>query len=204
MRDGFLVVVALGDSLTAGYRASDPYSIDRRVPYPYQLEELIRQRVALRGSGVQAFVVNAGINGDSTEGMLERFDRSVEAEKPDAVVVWGGINDLGAGRGAEGAMVNLARLYSRCTAIRATPVACTLTPTRRTSAGMLRLNAMIRAHASEKVLILADLYTALADEGGNLRVEYSDDGAHLTPAGYRRVAEETLSALDPLVANMER
>jgi len=200
MGDGFFVVVALGDSLTAGYRMRDPYAIDPRAPYPAQLETLLREK--FRGKK-QAFVVNAGVNGESTEGMLWRFSLAVIAEKPDAVIVWGGINDLGAARDPEQVMGNLAKLYESCREIGATPVACTLTPTRRTNPNMRRLNDMISAHASEKGLILADLFPGLADTEGNLRQEYSDDGAHLTQAGYRRVAEIILHALTPLIAERE-
>jgi lysophospholipase L1-like esterase len=200
MGDGFFVVVALGDSLTTGYRTLDPYAIDPRVPYPAQLEALLRERL---GGRAQAFVVNAGVNGDNTDGMLWRFGRAVAPERPDAVVVWGGINDLGAAREPEQVMANLARLYALCVEIGAKPVACTLTPTRRTSPNMRRLNELIRAHAHEKGVTLADLFPALSDEEGNLRGEYSDDGAHLTPTGYGRVAEAVLEALNPLIAEME-
>jgi len=200
MGDGFFVVVALGDSLTAGYRTLDPYAVDPRVPYPAQLEALLRERL---GGRVQAFVVNAGVNGDSTDGMLWRFGQAVAPERPDAVVVWGGINDLGAGRTPEAVMANLARLYAKCGEINAKPVACTLTPTRRTGPNMRELNDSIRAHASEKGLALADLFPALSDDNGNLKAEYSDDGVHLTPAGYRKVAETVLKALEQLFSGME-
>lgn len=200
MGDGFFVVVALGDSLTFGYRMRDPYAMDPRVPYPAQLETLLREKIKGRR---QAFVVNAGVNGDSTDGMLWRFGRAVAPERPDVVVVWGGINDLGAARDTEQVMGNLAKLYESSIKIGATPVACTLTPTRRTSPNMMRLNDMIRAHAAEKGVILADLFPRLADKEGNLMQEYSDDGAHLTQAGYRRVAEVILTALAPIVEKME-
>ncbi len=194
MGDDFFVVVALGDSLTFGYRMGDPYALDTRVPYPVQLEVMLHKRLNGRK---QAFVINAGVNGDSTDGMIWRFGRVVAPEKPDVVVVWGGINDLGAARLPDAVMGNLVRLYGMCGEIGAKPVACTLTPTRRTSRGMLRLNDMIRAHASESGVALADLFPALADSEGNLRQEYSDDGAHLTQAGYRRVAEVILDKLEP-------
>ena len=200
MGDGFFVVVALGDSLTFGYRMRDPYATDPRVPYPAQLETLLREKIKGRE---QAFVVNAGVNGDSTDGMLWRFGQAVAPEKPDIVVIWGGINDLGAARDPESVMGNLAKLYASSMEIGATPVACTLTPTRRTSPNMMRLNDMIRAHTAEKSVILADLFPRLADKESNLMQEYSDDGAHLTQSGYRRVAQIVLDALTPTIEKME-
>ncbi|HIH89353.1 TPA: hypothetical protein HA344_09140 [Candidatus Bathyarchaeota archaeon] len=199
MGDGF-VVVALGDSLTFGYRMRDPYALDTRVPYPVQLEAMLRERLNGRK---QAFVINAGVNGDGTDGMLWRFNRAAASEKPEAVVIWGGINDLGAARDPDQVMANLAKLYEACRGISSTPIACTLAPTRHTSRAMRHLNDMIRAHAEEKGVTLVDLFPALADPEGNLRQEYSDDGAHLTPAGYRRVAEVVLEAVAPIAEKME-
>ena len=196
MADGALVVVALGDSLTAGYRTLDPYAIDPRVPYPAQLMTLINGR--LKGQ-TQALVINAGVNGDDTNGMLRRFRQSVATEKPEIVVIWGGINDLGAAKDPEQVMENLTKLYNLCRETGATPVACTLTPTRLTSTIIGRLNELIRAYASEKGLVLVDLFYGLVDMEDNLRQEYSDDGVHLTQEGYKRIAEIVLGAIAPLI-----
>jgi lysophospholipase L1-like esterase len=196
MADGFLIMVALGDSLTAGYRTLDPYAIDSRVPFPAQLQTLIRSR--LKGH-TQAFVINAGVNGDNTDGMLWRFRQTVAIEKPEIVVIWGGINDLGTAKDPEQVMENLTKLYTLCREIGATPVACTLTPTRLTSPKIRRLNELIRAQASEKDVVLVDLFSGLVDMEGNLRQEYSDDGVHLTQAGYGMVAEIVLGSLVSLI-----
>jgi lysophospholipase L1-like esterase len=192
MGDGFFVVVALGDSLTFGYRMRDPFAMDPRVPYPAQLEALLRAKRMDK----QPFVLNAGVNGDSTCGMLWRFSRVVTPEKPDVVVVWGGINDIGATISPEAVMSNLVKLYAKCSGIGATPMACTLAPTRRTSHGIQLLNEKIRAHATKNGIAFADLYHALADGEGNLREEYSDDGTHLTQMGYRKVAEAIREKLE--------
>ena len=58
-------VVALGASNTFGK------GVSRGQAYPAQLEALLRAR------GLNARVVNAGINGDTTGGMLARLDRVV-------------------------------------------------------------------------------------------------------------------------------
>jgi acyl-CoA thioesterase-1 len=58
-------VVALGASNTFGK------GVSRGQAYPAQLEAL------LRAKGLNARVVNAGINGDTTGGMLARLDRVV-------------------------------------------------------------------------------------------------------------------------------
>jgi acyl-CoA thioesterase I len=58
-------IVALGASNTAGK------GVDRSEAYPEQLQAILRAR----GSG--STVVNAGISGDTTEGMLNRLDSAV-------------------------------------------------------------------------------------------------------------------------------
>src|SRR5260370_18154637 len=58
-------VVALGASNTFGK------GVSRSQAYPAQLEAL------LRTTGLNARVINAGINGDTTGGMLARLDRVV-------------------------------------------------------------------------------------------------------------------------------
>ncbi len=66
------IVVALGASNTEGKgRGRTPGGVPRGDAYPAQLQAL------LRGRGVSARVVNAGIAGDTTGGMLARLDRAV-------------------------------------------------------------------------------------------------------------------------------
>ena len=197
METSHFIIVALGDSLTVGYRFGDPYALDPRVPYPAQLERMIRARPRVLGRGTQAFVVNAGINGDSTEGMLKRFEKDVALEKPDVVIVLAGVNDLGSGRRLDDILVNLHMLYAACHGIGAEPVACTLTPMNQTSHFMRELNDMIRANCAKEGITLVDLFMFLADDVGNLRPEYSDDGVHLNALGYGRLAEGVFEVLTP-------
>jgi acyl-CoA thioesterase I len=74
-------IVALGDSLTAGY--SLPVK-DGFVP---------RLQAALTGTGIAAEIANAGVSGDTASGGLARLDWSVPAGT-DAVIVELGANDM--------------------------------------------------------------------------------------------------------------
>ena len=73
-------VVALGASNTYGK------GVERNQAFPAQLEAM------LRAKGVNVEVVNAGINGDTTEGMLGRLD-SVAPSGTKAVIFQPGGND---------------------------------------------------------------------------------------------------------------
>lgn len=76
-----MTIVALGDSLTAGYQlnASDAY--------PAQLEQ------ALRAKGLNVRLLNAGVSGDTTAAGLDRLAWAVPPEA-DGVIVALGANDM--------------------------------------------------------------------------------------------------------------
>src|SRR4030095_9796753 len=73
-------IVALGASNTYGK------GVARNQSYPAQLEAI------LRAKGANVRVANAGINGDTTEGMLQRLDRTVP-NGTSAVILQPGGND---------------------------------------------------------------------------------------------------------------
>lgn len=73
-------IVALGDSLTAGY------GLDAEDSFPAVLEAELRAR------GHDVEVVNAGVSGDTTRGGLERLDWAI-GDDTDAVIVELGAND---------------------------------------------------------------------------------------------------------------
>lgn len=68
--------VCIGDSLTFGYRVSRSKVWTKLFADKYQIE-----------------VVNRGINGDTTAGMLSRFEKDVVSQNPTHVLIMGGTND---------------------------------------------------------------------------------------------------------------
>jgi acyl-CoA thioesterase-1 len=74
-------IVALGDSLTAGF------GLPADAAFPVKLEK------ALRAKGLAVEVVNAGVSGDTASGGLARLDWSVP-EGTDAVLIELGANDM--------------------------------------------------------------------------------------------------------------
>ena len=80
------VVLALGDSLTAGY------GLARHQSFAAQLE----QRLRLRARWPAARVVNAGVSGDTTADGLRRLPRVLAGldGRPDLAIVELGANDL--------------------------------------------------------------------------------------------------------------
>ena len=67
----------MGDSLTEGYG----------IPQSTRWSDLLEKDLKIE-------IVNQGISGDTTGGMLARFQTDVLSEKPTHVVIMGGTNDL--------------------------------------------------------------------------------------------------------------
>ena len=74
-------IVALGDSLTAGY------GVPGRDAFPAQLQR------ALAAKGITVDIANAGVSGDTTTGGLARLDWSVP-DGTEAVILELGANDV--------------------------------------------------------------------------------------------------------------
>jgi acyl-CoA thioesterase-1 len=102
-RTSDMVVLAFGDSLTAGYGVASAES------FPVLLETRLRQ------NGAAVRVLNAGVSGDTTAGGAARIEWALE-EKPDLVILELGAND--GLRGVDPAVTqqNLAKIYNRATA----------------------------------------------------------------------------------------
>jgi acyl-CoA thioesterase-1 len=192
MEQRYLVIASIGDSLTAGFQSpSDSNPNGQGYPYTRVLQSLMWSTVKEIGlNDVNPIVENEGNVGDTTSGMLRRFDACVTRHKPDYVIIWGGLNDLSSGVTAETAVAHLKSMYEKTRVIHATPIGCTLTPVR----GSDKFNEKIRAYnnkiqelcSSEKVQLI-DLYNPLADSDSWLKPEYNNDGAHLNTEGYTKV-----------------
>jgi len=189
-----LTFVALGDSLTVGFQSFNPDdSFLEDAPYTHFLEQIIADARKQFKSIPEVRFLNRGINGDLTEGMLHRFERDVTADKPNYVIILGGSNDLGWGLPPEKVFYNLKQIYATSTEHEIRPIACTvpsilgfdsLIPQR------IKLNELIKRHCSEQEILCADTFQATANPQTQRLLEvYSNDGLHLSTAGYKKLAE---------------
>jgi acyl-CoA thioesterase-1 len=93
-------VLALGDSLTAGYGLPAGHDLATRL------------EAKLSAEGVPVTIVNAGVSGDTTAGGLARLDWAL-ADQPDAVILELGANDALRGIDPEVTRDNLDKILAR-------------------------------------------------------------------------------------------
>ena len=148
-------VLALGDSLTAGYGLP----LDKA--FPAQLE------AALREHGVDAKVINGGVSGDTSAGGLARLDWLL-GEKPDLVIVELGANDGMRGLDPDLTRDNLDRIITR---IRETGARVLL-------AGMVAPPNLGTEYGKK----LNALYPALAKKHGTTFYPFFLEGVAMDPA----------------------
>ena len=178
------VIVAFGDSLTAGLGVSPAAA------YPALLE------ARLRKEGYAYRVVNAGVSGDTTAGGLRRVDWALRL-KPAIVIVELGANDALRGQDLGGVRANLDTIVERFQASGARVlVAGMRVPTNygeRYGAGFERLFAEVAA--KRKAAFMPFLLDGVAAEA---RLNQAD-GIHPTAEGYRIIADRLWPYLRPLL-----
>ncbi len=190
-------IVCFGDSLTAGFQSpsqENPGGED--TPYGRYLQEWLGPSVEIHVSGVC---------GELTGEMAMRFRRDVLGLRPAYVVILGGTNDLAWNPDAGQIMRNLLKMYETARSEGVIPLPVTVpsisvdvdqggADARAYIARHLAtrdvLNASIREYADSKRLPCVDLFTATVDPTTRqLAPRYSNDGIHLTTAGYRLFAK---------------
>jgi lysophospholipase L1-like esterase len=191
-----VMIICFGDSLTVGFQSPTPECpAGQETPYGRFLQEWLGPSVEIRVSG---------ICGELTGEMAIRFRHDVIQRQPEHVVVLGGTNDLGWNVQPADIMRNLVNMYELARASNITPVPVTVPSVRieisrggPEEAAWLQqhldrrqtLNRLIKDYAASKQLSCIDLFTATSDPATRqLAAPYSNDGLHLTTAGYRLLA----------------
>jgi acyl-CoA thioesterase-1 len=178
------VIVAFGDSLTAGY------GTDAGNSYPDFLEQ------DLNAKGFHYRVVNAGISGNTTKDGLDRVD-DVLALKPALVIVAFGGNDGLRGLPIDSTRKNLDQIVSRLQHAGTKVVLGGITLPPNYGADYIRQFNEIYASLAKQYhvpllpFLLQDVYGA----AGSMQA----DGIHATAQGNRQVARNLLPLLLPLV-----
>lgn len=140
--------------------------------------------------------LNRGISGDRSDWLLERID-AVAAGRPRRIFLMIGVNDLAQGRTPEQIAAAVRGIVARVRELspRTRLYIQSVLPVNGKSFDNFRghyahaaeipvTNALLERLCGEERIPWIDLYTAMADDEGNLRAEYTNDGLHLLGAGY--------------------
>jgi acyl-CoA thioesterase-1 len=178
-------IVALGDSLTAGFGlpASDAF--------PAKLA------LALKNKGIAVEIVNAGVSGDTATGGLERLDWVVPPDT-DAVIVELGANDILRGLDPKITRAAIGTIVRKLRQRRIAVLLC----------GMLAPPNMGEDYGTSVKQIYADAATAngamyypffLEGVAANAALNQRD-GLHPTAAGVDKIVSNILPSVEQLIA----
>lgn len=182
-----LKIVALGDSLTAGY------NLPGSAAFPTVLEKLLRDK------GISVEIANAGVSGDTSQGGLERLDWSVP-DGTDGVILELGAND--ALRGVDPALTEKT-LDAIVTGLKARGIPVLLAgmyaPRSNGPDYVARFDAIYPKLAEKHGLVL---YPFFLDGIAGDRVLNQPDMLHPTAEGVRVIAQRILPTVERFLASL--
>ncbi|NLK67917.1 MAG: lysophospholipase [Clostridiaceae bacterium] len=172
-------IVFLGDSITDFYRINEFFH--------------------------DSYIINRGIGGDTTDGVLKRMPESVYDLSPSKVFILIGTNDIGENKDEEHVIYNIAQIIQKiqdnCPDARIYlqsiyPVSKAkdkkirkVIVKKRNNEIISRINVELEKLAQEKGIVYIDVYSHLVDDEGNLKLDYTVEGLHLTVNGYKVVSD---------------
>ena len=182
-----ITIVALGDSLTAGY------GLARKEAYP----ALIGER--MRSAGYEFEVTNAGWSGDTTAGALQRLPEILRRKKIDILIIELGINDAFRGVPIEEMRSNLQAIIDQ-------------TRARHPSVSIIVAGMQLPLATSDGyVRAFGEMFGALAEKNHTASIPYLLEGVggdpelnqpdlvHPNAAGQRIMAENVWRVLEPIL-----
>lgn len=143
--------------------------------------------------------LNQGISGETSAGLLQRLDLFEQTE-PETILVMIGINDLIRGISSDTMLANQRLIVQTLKTAhpQAQIVVQSILPHAAEHAiwegreqllelpnsRIRNLNQALRAIAQEENVYYLDLYPLFSDSQGNMQLDLSTDGLHLSPRGY--------------------
>ncbi len=178
-------IVALGDSLTAGFGVSAANA------FPAKLEK------ALKAKGFAVEVVNAGVSGDTAAGGLARLDWAVPPDT-DAVIVELGANDMLRGKDPNQTRHSLDEIVRQLTERRIAVLLTGMRAAPNLGGDYARGFEPIYPELAAKYDVL--FYPFFLDGVASDSKLNQRDGLHPTPAGVDAIVGRILPKVEELVA----
>lgn len=159
-------------------------------------------------------VVNNGIDGEFTWGVLDDLKDRIYKYNPSKVVLLIGTNDIYKNKSVDEISDNVDKIIKGIKTNRtyAEIYLVSLLPVNRTSDDIINLN-MVKNRTNEMIMEInnkyqeiakkynityIDLYSKLIDDDGNLKLDYTKEGLHLNDNGYKVITRVIKNVLDKL------
>jgi acyl-CoA thioesterase-1 len=184
-------ILALGDSLTAGY------GLKQGEGFADQLQ------AAFRKMGRPVTVINGGVSGDTSAGGLSRIDWAL-SDQPQIVIVELGANDMLRGVDPKSTKANLAAIIEKAKASGAKVLLCGMKAQRNLGADYVaQFDAIYPDLAQQEGVTLYPFFMdgIVQPDGTADRTLLQGDGLHPTEAGAALIVQRLMSVLLPLVGS---
>ncbi len=145
---------------------------------------------------------NHGIAGDTTSGLLQRIDEFADANKIFLLI---GTNDLTMGHSPEAVSAHIKTMVSTLRSQSSVFIISIIPVNEQVAAReswfnmpaesnqlIEHTNLLLRQIAREENVTFIDAKPAMIDDHGLLKEEYTVEGLHLSPGGYKALASELL------------
>ncbi|WP_262270302.1 arylesterase [Microvirga yunnanensis] len=182
-------LVALGDSLSAGY------NLPQEAAFPVVLER------ALKAKGYNVEVANAGVSGDTSSGGLDRLDWSVP-DGTDGVILELGANDMLRGLDPAGTRKNLEAIVERLKARNIPVLLAGMYASRNLGTDYVqKFDSLYPDIAKKHDLVL---YPFFLDGVAGDRSLNLPDGMHPTARGVEIIVERILPSVESFLARLSQ
>lgn len=174
MNTNVIKIAAIGDSIVYGY--------------PY---EPTASWFNLVGEGLNIDYINRGINGDTTDGMLSRFDSDILRHKPSHVIILGGTNDAYAGAAVDQVINNIQAMVHLALENAILPMIGLPIPCHELAEEKLlgQYREAMRQFARANNIEIIDFHKSIVDDSGlSIKAGFHCDGIHPNNAGYEVMA----------------
>jgi acyl-CoA thioesterase I len=182
-------LVALGDSLSAGY------NLPQEAAFPVALER------ALKAKGYKVEVVNAGVSGDTSSGGLDRLDWSVP-DGTDGVILELGANDMLRGLDPAGTRKNIEAIVERLKSRDIPVMLAGMYASRNLGTEYVQKFDSIYPDIAKKHDLV--LYPFFLDGVAGDRSLNLPDGMHPTAKGVEIIVERILPSVESFLARLSQ
>jgi len=179
-------ILCIGDSITFGYELDHT-----------------KKWTTLLGEELQAEVINCGVNGDTTAGMLSRFDNNLNLYNPTHVIITGGTNDLWFGLKDELIIANIFTMARQAKF-------CDIIPVIGIPPSTINLNELnflqedfaecVRSFQNTLLNFCKEKEILTIDFSKNMSINhYMEDGLHINEAGQNIMAINAAAILSKIM-----